>query len=46
VLSEARTRKVHTPAFKANVGLEALRGGKTFNEIGQEYGAHPVLVGQ
>jgi transposase len=41
-----KTRKVHTPEFKAKVGLEALRGVKTINEIGQEHGVHPVQVGQ
>ena len=45
-MSEARKRKVHTPEFKAKVGLEALRGAKTINEIGQEYGVHPAQVGQ
>ena len=44
-MSEAKKRKVHTPEFKAKVGLEALRGAKTINEIGQEYGVHPVQVG-
>lgn len=45
-MSEAKKRKVHTPEFKAKVGLEALRGMKTINEIGQDYGVHPVTVGQ
>lgn len=45
-MSEAKKRKVHTPEFKAKVGLEALRGVKTINEIGQEYGVHPGQVGQ
>jgi transposase-like protein len=44
--NEAKKRKVHTPEFKAKVGLEALRGVKTINEIGQEYDVHPVQVGQ
>jgi transposase-like protein len=44
-MSEKKTRKVHTPEFKAKVGLEALRGQKTINEIGQEYGVHPITVG-
>jgi transposase-like protein len=44
--SEAKQRKVHTPEFKAKVGLEALRGVKTINEIGREFGVHPVQVGQ
>jgi hypothetical protein len=34
------------PEFKAKAGLEALRGVKTINGIGQEYGIHPVQVGQ
>ena len=38
-MSEVKTRKVHTPEFKAQVGLEALRGVKTINEIGQEHPA-------
>ena len=45
-MSEAKKRKVHTPEFKAKVGLEALRGAKTVNEIGQQYGVHPVQIGQ
>ena len=44
-MSEAKKRKVHTPEFKAKVGLEALRGMKTINEIGQAHGVHPVQVG-
>jgi transposase len=45
-MSEKKKRKVHTPEFKAKVGLEALKGVKTINEIGQEYNVHPVQVGQ
>ncbi len=45
-MSETRKRKVHSPEFKAKVGLEALKGVKTINEIGQAYGVHPVQVGQ
>jgi transposase-like protein len=45
-MSETKKRKVHQPEFKAKVGLEALRGVKTVNEIGQEFGVHPVQVGQ
>ena len=39
-------RKTYTPAFKAKVGLEAIRGVRTVNEIGQDYGVHPAQVGQ
>jgi len=45
-MSETKKRKVHTPEFKAKVGLEALRGVKTINEIGQDFGVHPVTVGK
>ncbi|MGB4854343.1 MAG: IS3 family transposase, partial [Candidatus Dechloromonas phosphoritropha] len=45
-MQEVKKRKVHSPEFKAKVGLEAVRGMKTINEIGQEYGVHPVQVGQ
>ncbi len=38
--------KTYTAAFKAKVGLEAIRGVKTVNEIGQDYGVHPAQVGQ
>jgi transposase-like protein len=44
-MKEARRRKVHSPEFKAKVGLEALRGMKTVNEIGQAYEVHPGQVG-
>lgn len=40
------TRKTHTPQFKAKVGLEALRGVSTVNEIAQLHAVHPVQVGQ
>jgi transposase-like protein len=44
-MGEAK-RKTYTAAFKAKVGLEAIRGVKTVNEIGQDYGVHPAQVGQ
>jgi transposase-like protein len=39
-------RKVFGAEFKAKVGLEAVRGVKTINQIAQEHGVHPVQVGQ
>ena len=45
-MSDATKRKTFTPEFKAKVGLEAIRGMKTINEIGREYGVHPIQVGQ
>jgi len=43
---EVRKRKVHSAEFKAKVGMEAVRGVKTLNEIGQQFGVHPVVVSQ
>jgi transposase-like protein len=45
-MSESKKRKVHSTEFKAKVGLEAVRGVKTISEIAQQYGVHPVMVGQ
>jgi transposase len=44
VMSESK-RKNFTGEFKAKVALEAIRGIKTVNEIGQEFGVHPTQVG-
>ena len=43
-MSESK-RKNFSGDFKARVALEALRGIKTVNEIGQEFGVHPTQVG-
>jgi transposase-like protein len=45
-MTETKKRNVHLPEFKAKVGLEAVRGVKTINEIAQDYGVHPVQVSQ
>ncbi len=45
-MSESKKRSTHLPELKAKVGLEAVRWLKTVNHIGQEYGVHPVQVGQ
>jgi transposase-like protein len=44
VMSESK-RKNFTDEFKAKVALEAIRGVKTVNQIGQEFGVHPTQVG-
>ena len=41
-----RKRKNFNGEFKAKVALEAIRGVKTLNEIGQEFKVHPTQVGQ
>ena len=39
-----RSRRNHSPQFKARVGLEALKGHKTVAEIARENKIHPVQV--
>lgn len=39
-------RKKHGREFKARVALEAARNDRTLNEIGHEYGLHPIQVGK
>ena len=33
-MSETKKRNTHLPEFKAKVGLEAVRGVKTVNQLG------------
>ena len=40
----AGKRKHHTPAFKAQVALAALKGDRTANELAGQYGVHPTLI--
>ena len=39
-------RKKHSAAFKAKVGLEALKGIKTVGQIARDYEFHPVQLTQ
>ena len=41
----AKPRKQFSPAFKAKVALEAIKGEKTSTEIGRMFSIHPNLVG-
>lgn len=45
-MAEIKKRKGHSAEFKGKVGLEAVRGVKTLNEIAQQHGVHPVMVAQ
>ena len=40
----AGIRKQHSPAFKAQVALAALKGDKTVNELASQHGVHPTLI--
>jgi transposase-like protein len=40
----ARKRQTHSAAFKAQVGLAAVRGDKTINELASHYGIHWTLI--
>ena len=40
----AKKRKVHSPAFKAQVALAAHEGDRTINEPAGHYGVHPTLI--
>ena len=40
----SRKRKVHTPAFKAQVALAALKGDRTVNELASQFSVYPTLI--
>ena len=41
-----RTRRNHTPAFKAKVALAAVKGEKTIVELAQQFDVHPNQITQ
>lgn len=41
-----RLRRNHSPAFKAKVALEALKGDKTMSELATQFDVHPNQIKQ
>lgn len=41
----SRPRQQFTPAFKAKVAIEAIKGERTASEIARSFSVHPNLVG-
>jgi len=39
-----RTRRNHTPAFKAKVALAAIKGEKTLSELAELFDVHPNQI--
>ena len=39
-----RSRRNHSPAFKAKVALQAIRGDKTLSELAQQHQVHPTQI--
>jgi len=42
----SKTRRNHSPQFKAKVAVDALQGEKTVHEIAAKYQVHPSQVTQ
>ena len=38
------TRKQYSPAFKARVTIEAIRGEKTLSQLGSQFKVHPIQI--
>jgi transposase-like protein len=41
-----RSRRNHTPAFRAKVALAAIRGDKTLSELATQFDVHPTQITQ
>ena len=39
-----RSRRNHSPAFKAKVALQAIRGDKTLAELAQQHQVHATQI--
>jgi len=41
-----RTRRNHTPAFRAKAALAAVKGDKTLSELASQFDVHPTQITQ
>ena len=41
-----RSRRNHTPAFKARVALAAVKGEMTLSDLAQQFDVHPNQIAQ
>ena len=41
-----RSRRNHTPAFRAKVALATLKGDKTLSELATQFDVHPTQITQ
>lgn len=41
---QRRTRRNHTPAFKAKVALAAIKGDRTLSQLAEQFDVHPNQV--
>lgn len=39
-----RSRRNHTPAFRAKVALAAIKGDKTLSELATQFDVHPTQI--
>ena len=39
-----RSRRNHSPAFKAKIALQAIRGDKTLAELASQHQVHPTQI--
>ena len=39
-----RSRRTHSPTFKAKVALAAIKGEKTLSELAQQFDVHPNQI--
>ena len=40
-----RSRRNHSPTFKAKIALQAIRGDKTLAELAQQHKVHATQIG-